>query len=160
MINKFKKMPLSRSILANNPNYVFNPLTKRFVCKTSKTYDRLVKSGHVIEDDAVHTPSRTTIQQPENDESEPEPPIKEMLADELTDIVRDNQDKLMDLTEKQTNKLLRKLLYEKLTVSKEKKKKNKQEKPKKKPKKYKIKTPPPSDSETSESESESESESD
>ena len=66
----------------------------------------------------------------------------------INQIIADNADKLSDITQKQTDTLLKKLLFEKLCINEPKLK----TKPKKKKKpKYRLRAPPSS----SESESES-----
>jgi hypothetical protein len=112
---------------------VLNPQTKRYVKKNSQQYNKLVREG-VIQ--AIEEPAEET------------PPIKALLAEELTTIVKENKPLFQkELTQAQSDALLRKLLYEKLCISK---KPKKEEKTKKK-KKFKIVAPPSS----SESESES-----
>ena len=94
------------------------------------------------------------------------PCAKALVVDHLTSISSSHTGELSGLSQKDTETLLRKLLYERLCVSKpEKEKKAKKSKAKakkvkaKKPKKvkYRMVTPPPSSSEEDSSESESES---
>jgi hypothetical protein len=141
---------------------ILNPATNRFVNYGSQKYYRLVNEGviklpvEVIPDVKTDNINYEKIQVKPDDinyEKIQVKPVKQLLAEELTTIVKENKKEFQkELTQKETDALLRRLLYEKLCISKKGKSK-KEEKPKKKKKKYKIKTPPPS----SESESESES---
>jgi hypothetical protein len=130
-----------------NSKKILNPATNRFVNYGSQKYYRLVNEG-VIKLPVEAIPEVKTEVKPEPIVA---PPVKQLLAEELTTIVKENKPLFQkELTQKETDALLRRLLYEKLCIKK--KEKKPKEKPKKK-KKYKIKTPPQS----SESESDSES---
>lgn len=144
-----------------NNGFVLNPITNRYIAVDSKVYNRLVKAGSIEPVTPQIVTPEPIIQVPETKiENVPKtvpvvtaPPVKELLANELTDIVKEHKKKFAkELTQKQTDALLRKLLYDKLCVSKKKKKVDaSSRKPAKKPKKikFKIATPPPSsDSET------------
>jgi MOSC domain-containing protein YiiM len=84
--------------------HVINPITGRLILKTSKIYSRLLKSGHI--------------------KPKAEPDIVEPVRAELKQIAYDNSDKLENLSRSETDKLLRKLLIDKLTLKKKKKKKH------------------------------------
>ena len=74
------------------------------------------------------------------------PPIKALLAAELTDIVAEHKKKFArELTDKETNALLKQLLYEKL-VKKHKTKDPLSERKKKKKVKFKVQSPESSES--------------
>jgi hypothetical protein len=139
-----------------NSKKILNPATNRFVNYGSQKYYRLVNEGVIkpVDEKAEANAEATLTIIPEvKPEPIVAPPVKQLLAEELTTIVKENKKEFQkELTQKETDALLRRLLYEKLCISKKGKSKKK-EKPKKKKKKYKIKTPPPS----SESESESDS---
>ena len=128
---------------------ILNPITKRYVKVGSQQFNKLVLEGLIkvefpkAEDIKVEIPTVAV------------PPIKGLLAEELTNIVKENKKQLTkEMSQKECDRLLKKLLYEKLCISK--KKPEKKDKPEKKKKKikFKVKTPEP------ESESESQSESD
>ena len=112
---------------------ILNPLTKRYVNVGSQQYNKLVLEG--------------LIKPPEEKapEAEETPPVKALLAETLTDVVKQNKKQFeKEMTQQECDTLLRKLLYAKLCI--------KEPKPdKKKKKKFKVRAPPPS----SESESES-----
>lgn len=133
-----------------NSAFVLNPSTNRYVAVDSKVHRRLIKAGIVapiVNDATPSVPDEIPVTETKTENIPTEaPPIKELLANELTDIVAEHKKEFAkELTQKQTDALLRKLLYEKLCVSKKTKKPTKHKKPKK-PKKvtYKIKTPPSS----------------
>lgn len=138
---------------------VLNPKTNRFVRIGTQKYKRLIREGVLKE-----PPQSPKEFAPTPEPIEPPPsPIETQkfneddyhakMAETFQKIVKENESKLVDLTQKQTDVLLKKLLYQKLCVDKPEKPK-KVKKPKKaKKKKFKIVQPS-----SSESESESESE--
>ena len=168
----------------NGGQFVLNPLSNRYVNTSSKTYRRLLKSGEITALEEQPTPSTPppspvasplATPPPPPPIATPQPPVtsepplpcaKALVVDHLTSISADHKGELSGLSQKDTETLLRKLLYERLCVSppekvkKAKKSKAKAKKVKaKKPKKvkYRMVTPPPSSSEEDSSESESES---
>jgi hypothetical protein len=127
--------------------WILNPRTNRRLKFGSKSYYKFLEEEKVL---LAAEKTRLEAEKVANEQEAPPLPIKNALARELVDIVGDNKPKFVDLTKKQTDKLLRKLLIEKLTV--------KAKKPKAKKKKYRrIVTPEPSSSESSSDSSDSES---
>lgn len=148
-----------------NSGFVLNPSTNRYIAIDSKVYNRMVKAG-VIQPVA---PQIVTPPQPCNDVKESikanvenvplitnaveEAPIKKLLAHELTNIVAEHRAKFeKELTQKQSDKLLKQLLYEKLCVTKKSKKSTAPAKPtklvKKKKTKFVVAQPSSSDSDS------------
>lgn len=132
---------------------ILNPKSNRFVKVGTQKFKRLVAEGiikPVGEIKQVEPVEQVTEVKPVKVEQAL--PIKEMLANELTDIVAEHKKQLtQELTQKQTEALLRKLLYERLCIVP----KTKKEKPVKKKKKSKAKfrvVESSSESESSESE--------
>ena len=121
-----------------NSKKVLNPKTNRFVHCGSQKFNRLVMEVVI----------KTPVEEIKNEiETVVEPPIKKLLAETLTDVVKQNKPLFeKEMTQEQSDALLRKLLYAKLCI-----KEPKKEKKTKKKKKFKIRAPPTS----SESESES-----
>jgi hypothetical protein len=130
------------------PELILNPKTNRFVKVGGPKYNRLVKEGF-IKPEATPEPLSETIVEPEAvPEAVPEPThvpkpvsVKAEMAKVAVDLVKKNEAQFVDLSKKETDKLLRKLLLEKLCPEKPKKKKKKS--------KYKLRTPPPSSSDES-----------
>ena len=121
---------------------ILNPITKRYVKINSQQYNKLVLEGLI----------KPPVEEIKNEIKVAEPPIKALLSEELTTIVKENKKQFeKELTQKECDKLLKKLLYEKLCISK-KPKKDKTEKKKKKIK-FKVKTPEPSESDSESSDS-------
>ena len=169
----------------NEGQFVLNPLSNRYVNTSSKTYRRLLKKGVITvpeEQPIPSTPPSSPVTPPTPIVTPPppiatlpppiatsEPPLpcaKTLVIDHLTNIAADHTGELSGLSQKDTEILLRKLLYERLCVTPpEKAKKAKKSKAKakkvkaKKPKKvkYRMVTPPPSSSEEDSSESDSDS---
>ena len=131
----------------NNMNVrkVINPRTNRFVHVGTQKYKRLVSEGviqPVSEPEEAITPATAPAPAPEN--------LTVKLIETATDIVKDNATKFTpELTQEQTDRLLKKMLYEKLCI---KPKPSNDRKPKKKKKKPKFKVVEPQSS-SSESES-------
>ena len=138
---------------------ILNPLTKRYVHVGSQQFNKLLMEGQikpVDEIDPILTPVVEPIAETQT------PPIKALLAQTMATIVKENKPLFQkELTQKQSDALFRKLLFEKLSGMKEpepKKDKTKPEKKKEKPKKkkkakYKMVTPPPSSSSDTDSDS-------
>ena len=90
-----------------------NPLTNRMIHYGTPLYAKLVREG-VIEPYVPNTDAacRNEVQSP--------PPIKRlqpMLTASLVETVEDNRDQFSpDLTQEQTDRLLRKMLYQKLCL--------------------------------------------
>ena len=116
---------------------ILNPITKRYVKINSQQYNKLVLEGLI----------KPPVEEIKNEIKVAEPPIKALLAETLTDVVKENKKQFeKEMSQKDCDKLLKKLLYEKLCLTK-KPKKDKPEKKKKKIK-FKVKTPEPSESES------------
>jgi hypothetical protein len=134
------------------PELILNPKTNRFVKVGGPKYNRLVKEGFIKPEATSEVLSETIVKPtPEltpkpTPEPTPEPKpisVKAEMAVLAVDLVKKNEAQFVDLTKKETDKLLRKLLLERL-CPKPKAKKGKKSK-------YKLKEP------SSESESDSES---
>ena len=130
--------------IINNEDYVLNPRTQRMILKTSRQCVLLQKQGLI------------TLEAPP--EPEPEPikaerkkpssaAYKKALMHSMTDVARDNKTSFKNLSQKESDKMLKKLLYEKLMV------------PKKKPKKKKPVVVSSSESDSGSDQSESDSDS-
>jgi len=141
--------------------YCFNPSSNR-ICRldTAKT-KKLIKSGIVVIPRDLQMPNERIPETPEPVQ-EPEPPkpevqekeLKSEVKAEMKSIINENKNEFKELSQRETDALLKRMLFEKLCVKKKKKKKKAKPKPKKK--KYKLRKIESS----SESESESESDSD
>lgn len=163
---------------------ILNPRTQRFVKIGGPSYRKAVKAGHIIPPSMknvkpVEQPAHglrpplggvggtPTVEQPdpqikpiqtptiEYDEARLQTKLSEMTAN----AIQTNFDQLANenLTDKQIDKLLKKLLFQKLCIDqptrKEKNPKKVKTKSKTKKKRFKVITPPPSSSDQSESES-------
>jgi len=139
--------------------YALNTRTGRYCEVGSKTYIRAKKGGFIRETEEPKPEPEEPEPQPELPSPEPKPPaddfnsdkLKSKLEKECSNIVNQHVSKFKGITEKQTDALLKKMLYEKLCLDSKSEKKSK--KPKKKPKKMKFKIKEPSSSESSQSES-------
>lgn len=119
--------------------HALNPQTGRIIKKSTAQYRKLVKLGLIVEQDEPE-PTPEPVKDPE---PEPKPiSVKTEMAVLAVDLVKKNKAQFVDLSKKETDKLLRKLLLERLCPKQDKKK------PKKKSK-YKLKTSPPSSSDES-----------
>jgi hypothetical protein len=119
-------------------NYIFNPVTNRMILKSSRQAVRLSKLGLISLDEPTPVKLETVpesnyeAETPEP-ESEPEKEInpkklKKKMIHSLTDIAAENKNDFKDLTQKETDDLLRKLLYKKLNIKKPVKKLKKKKK--------------------------------
>ena len=134
------------------PELVLNPKTGRYVRSDTRVGKKASKANQPLE------PNRpSNIKQPEDNLVDIEeitleaPPIKQKLVEFAVDVIKDNKKKFQkELTNSETDALLRRLLYERLCLTGKEPKKDKKAKKKGK---FKIKNPPPSPS-SSESESE------
>jgi hypothetical protein len=128
-----------------NPLYCLNPETGRMLKKDTAKYRRMVKTGIIVETKTPET--HKTVETPETTEkvkttdnvkiTEEKPPlIKAKLVELGVDLVDKNRTDFQDLNEKETTKLLRRLLLERLAPSE--KEKNTKEKKKQKKKKKKL----------------------
>ena len=127
---------------------VLNPKTNRFVNVGSQKHKRLIAEG-VFHPPVVAAPA---VAAPAVAAPAEQPELKDKLEETLTDIVKDNSKQFApELTQAQTDRLLKALLYEKLCVSSKTTKKTVSTRKTAKKKKFKVVQP------SSESESESES---
>ena len=117
-----------------NEPLVLNKRTNRFVKVGTPRYLRLLREGAV--DPPPPTPSPEASAEPpaapvplarEPAAAKPAAGLKASVIEQATDIVRDNKEQFLDLSQRQTDKLLRRMLYEKLCVG-DKAKKNKKSK--------------------------------
>ena len=117
-----------------NEPLVLNKRTKRFVKVGTPRYPRLLREGAV--DPPPPPPSPEASAEPpaapvplarEPAAAKPAAGLKAGVIEQATDIVRDNKEQFLDLSQRQTDKLLRRMLYEKLCVG-DKAKKNKKSK--------------------------------
>jgi hypothetical protein len=108
----------------------------------------MIKTGEIVETEPAETPKKIETADNVKITEEKPPLIKAKLVELGVDIVSDNKDDFQDLNEKETTKLLRRLLLERLAPSeKERKSKDKTKKQKKKKKKLiKVETSDDSDS--------------
>jgi len=114
--------------------YIRNPATGRMILRTGQTGRRILKEAQCEKKVLVPKVSLRTAPQPTSN------PLRERMTDIASDVLMRNKEKFKaDLSDAQTDELLKRLLYEKLCVSK---------KPKRKKKKHYV-----SSSEESESES-------
>ena len=143
-------------------NYALNNKTGRYCKMGSRTYIRGVKSGDIeVKQEPTPAPAPAPTPAPSPVVAPPLPAklpeFETKVAETCTDIVKENPEKFAELTQAQTDRLLRKMLYEKLCLNDDKpeKKEKKSKKPKKKArfKVKKPKTPPPSSDESSSEES-------
>lgn len=149
--------------------YALNVKTGRYCKIGSRTYQRALKAGHINSDYTEPTKITPEIAEPQPItppvEVKTPPPsptnnikvqkfdaaeLKKLMGETMTDIIKENKPQFKDLTQKQTDVMLKKLLYDKLMID-QKSKKSKKVKAKKPKKKSKYKIREPSSSESSES---------
>lgn len=114
-----------------------NPLTNRSIKVGGDIYKKLLKDG------VIKPPEPKVEPEPR---VEPEPEVEKELMTAAVNTVAKNKKQFVGLSQKETDKMLKKLLYEKLVLS------NKKDKKKKK-KKKKYYSSSESSSESSDSES-------
>jgi hypothetical protein len=120
--------------MTNEKKYALNTSTGRYCVVGSKTYIRARKGGHIREPEPVLAVD--TAKQPEPvlavdaaRQSEPQSrpdnvvvegdvndELKSKLAQECSDIVNQHVSQFKGITQKQTDTLLRRMLYEKLCI--------------------------------------------
>ena len=114
-----------------NPDYAINNKTGRFVKKGSRTHSKMLKLGEIS--DNLQEKVEEKVQKVEKVEEIPEeiPEIKyndndfkENLKNTMKQIIKENNKEFKGLSQKQTDQILKKLLYEKLCIDKPKPKKN------------------------------------
>ena len=148
--------------MAIKEGHCYNPQSKR-ICRldTAKT-KKLIKSGIIVLPRDLQMPNERIPETPEPETPIPEPDtpkppevqekeLKSEVKAEMKKIIKENEPQFKELTQKETDQLLRVMLFEKLCVNKP--KKEKIAKPKTK-KKYKVVQPPSSSDESSSEESE------
>jgi len=144
---------------------ILNPRTQRFVKIGGPSYRKAIKNGDIIPPSMknvkpVEQPDPIEpIQHPEIEYDESR--LQDKLSEMTKNVIQNNFEQLANenLTDKQIDKLLKKMLFQKLCIDqptdklKVKPKKTKKVKTKTKSKRFKVITPPPSSSDQSESES-------
>ena len=114
--------------------HILNPATSRYVRVGSDRYKKLVREGVLKPAAPSPTPAPVTVAASAKPTPvpSPDPPKPRSLKKELvkltTDIVRDNKRELVDLSQKETDAYIRRMLYEKLCVNGNKKIKKKKKK--------------------------------
>jgi hypothetical protein len=134
-----------------NNLYAKNPRTGRMIKKATSRYRHMIKTGEIVETEPAETPKTVeTTEKVKTAEPAENLSVKEKIIPVMVDIVDRNRTDFQDLSEKETTKLLRRLLLEKLAPSeKERKSKDKTKKKKKKKKKLiKVETESDSDSDS------------
>jgi len=121
-----------------NPNdYVLNPKSKRLILKTSRQAKRLEKEGLIV----IEKPEPTKIEakEPLYDDNIDPPPLpvlppkpeidqrkyKKKLMETMVDVAEENKSSFKDLSQKESDKLLKQLLYQKLMTKPKRHKKKK-----------------------------------
>ena len=130
----------------NDPNYFLNTKTNRYFKKGSPTYNKLFTDGFCNEKPKTEPIDGETkhVETPIEPNVDPEPDLKKEIKPILQEIVRENKSDFVGLTQKQTDELLKKMLYEKLCLNKQqpkpqqKKSKEKLKKKAKKSTRYKV----------------------
>ena len=126
-------------------NKILNPRTNRFVHVGTQKYHRLVSEGVIQPIDDLPVSNEPSISKSPTYIADTE--FKTKLIDVATDVAKSNIGQFIpELTQEQTDRLLKKLLYEKLCLNE--KPKTKKSKPKPKKKKFKIVQPSESESES------------
>ena len=173
------------TIMADEKTHALNLDTNRLVRKGSRSYIRQKKLGRIKELDDVDTEPvvQEEIQSQSSSEPDEAPPpspgitrpdnisvhktlrttqnfdndeFKSMMTKQFQQIIKENQASLVDLTQRQTDTLLKRLLMQKLQLNDDNKVKKVTKKTKTKKKtRFKLK-PPSSSEESSDEESESE----
>ena len=117
-----------------NEALVLNKRTNRFVKVGTPRYLRLLREGAVDPPPPPPPKPEASAEPPAAPVSaaaaaaatatatQPPPNLKASVIEQATDIVRDNKEQFLDLSQRETDKLLRRMLYEKLCVAKKKKK--------------------------------------
>ena len=109
------KNAVPHELRPTDDRFIFNPCSKRWILKGSPTHIRLVRNGFFANMESTEV---LMIPNPKLVKPKTEPkPIKNVLANTLTDIVADKQDQFVDLSKRDTDRLLRKLLFDKLGIS-------------------------------------------
>jgi hypothetical protein len=139
--------------------FAYNPLSGRYISTSSRLYFKLIKNGTIKTEPVVEPVVPPEPEQVGPEPQKPKPSLKKKLAKVAVDVIAENSGQLAgtkDLTDEETDQLLRRMLYAKLCIEPSKKKK-----PKPKPKrKKKVVLPSSSDEESESDEESSESESD
>jgi hypothetical protein len=130
---------------------ILNPKTNRFVNIGTQKYKRLVAEGVLkhaepnfsdADQKTLPTPNYSDADQKILPAPEPTPDFKIKLMEVSTDLVKDNIKQFTpELSQAQTDRLLKQMLYKKLCLN-EKVKKPKSKDLKKKKKQYKVVAPP------------------
>ena len=123
-----------------NPDYSVNSKTGRFVKKGSRTYSKMLKMGQISDnlpkkEEKAEEKVDKVEEKEEIEEIKPEikyndVDFKENLKKTMKDIIKENNKEFKGLSQKQTDQILKKLLYEKLCIDKPKPKKKQNNKSK------------------------------
>jgi hypothetical protein len=127
----------------DNPEYFLNTKTNRYFKKGSPTYNKMFADGYFNEKPKIE-PTEQLVRIA-NDDLQHVEPLKPMIKTELKSIIKSKKNDFVGLSQKETDELLKRMLYQKLCLNK------KPDKKSKKYKKYKIQSSS-SDSSSSESE--------
>jgi CHAT domain-containing protein len=140
--------------------HCYNPATKRICRLDQAKTKKLIKLGVIVLPRDLEMPNeepeevieeKNEVIEEEPEVIEPKPDIiKPVLQKELKSIIKENKNEFKNLTQKESDELLKRMLYQKLVLNVPKKQKEK----KKKTTKFKLKKIVVSDSDT-DSESES-----
>ena len=120
----------------NDPNYFLNPKTNRYFKKGSPTYNKLFTDGFFNEKPQIVEPI-VEIEPIVEAVCDSKLNIKPIIKSELKTIIKDNKNDFVGLNQRETDELLKRMLYEKLFLNK-KQPKVKNTKKTKKSKKYKV----------------------
>jgi hypothetical protein len=140
--------------------HCYNPATKRICRLDQAKTKKLIKLGVIVlprdlempneePEEVIEEKNEVIEEEPEVIEHKPDI-IKPVLQKELKSIIKENKNEFKNLTQKESDELLKRMLYQKLVLNVPKKQKEK----KKKTTKFKLKKIVVSDSDT-DSESES-----
>jgi len=134
----------------NDPEYILNPVSNRYVKKTTQCGKRLAKAFITP---PIPTPIHLSQSSPQPQPTSNMKPhiLQKQISETCSDLVKAQPQAFQGLGPQELDELFKKLLLEKLGISSEKKKEPKHEKKKKPSKKFKV------ISSSSESESESDS---
>ena len=120
-----------------NPDYAINNKTGRFVKKGSRTHSKMLKLGEILDNlpEKVEEKVQKVEEKEEIEEIKPEikyndNDFKENLKKTMKEIIKENNKDFKGLNQRQTDQILKTLLYEKLCIDKPKPKKKQNNKSK------------------------------
>ena len=126
----------------NDPELILNPVSNRYVKRTSQCGKRLAK---VLQTPAIAIPTHLTQPTPKAQETPQPTPIQKQIVETCADLVKSQPQAFQGLSPKELDALFKRLLLDKLGVKATKKK---EKKPELKKKKAKFKVISSSDSES------------